>query len=290
MRRKRAEQETSPASRSKLSRASGSRSIATSVPADPRRAAMRRAWPPSPNVQSIAVCPGRGASSSTSSTARTGTWERAPSAASRGRRPPAPPRRGRRGADPRRERVISSSVIEARRDLLHFAEQLGRVLGPAVPAPELQTGTGAHDDDVLLDRRVPAEEGRHDYPPGRVELGVDRVAEEEALHFAEPGRERGQRVQRAAAVALVVVRMPDADARFQVHRERQHHAVGERCAVAGGHGEAVLRIERVVEGAAKEGQSGAPACGSSRGGGVGGTPPPRLAWRDPTPLSPTLQP
>src|SRR5689334_22427177 len=251
MRRKRAEPENSPASRSKPSCASGSRSIAISVPADPRRAAMRPAWPPSPNVQSIAVCPGRGASSSTSSGARTGTWEAAPPAASRAGRPATPPRRSRRGEDPRRERVISSSVIEARRDLLHFAEQLRRVLGPAVPAPELQTGPGADDDDVLLDCRVPAQKGRHDHPPCRVELRLDRVAVEKALHFAEPGRERGQLVERAAAVALVVARVPDADARFEVHRKRQDDAVRERSAVAGGHGEAVLRIERVVEGAAK---------------------------------------
>ena len=40
--------------------ASGSRSIAISVPDDPSRSATRRACPPSPNVQSITVWPGAG--------------------------------------------------------------------------------------------------------------------------------------------------------------------------------------------------------------------------------------
>ena len=38
----------------------------------PRRSAISRAWPPPPNVQSIAVCPGRGSSRSISSPASTG--------------------------------------------------------------------------------------------------------------------------------------------------------------------------------------------------------------------------
>src|SRR6476646_6343426 len=42
------------------------------VPPTPSTEAMRRAWPPAPKVQSTASCPGCGASSSTSSVARTG--------------------------------------------------------------------------------------------------------------------------------------------------------------------------------------------------------------------------
>ena len=52
-----------------------------------------------------------------------------------------------------------------------------------------------------------------------------------------------------------------------------------------GHGEAVLCIERVVEGAAE----GHESKGLSRAGGVGGAPPARLAISDSNPLSPTTQ-
>src|SRR5919106_5094953 len=46
----------------------------TSVPAGPSLSATRRAWPPAPNVQSIAVSPGDGAVRSINSPASTGMW------------------------------------------------------------------------------------------------------------------------------------------------------------------------------------------------------------------------
>jgi hypothetical protein len=49
-------------------------SIPISVPLEPIRSAIRRAWPPPPTVQSTASEPGCGSSSSISSPARTGTW------------------------------------------------------------------------------------------------------------------------------------------------------------------------------------------------------------------------
>ena len=61
--------------------------------------------------------------------------------------------------------------------------------------------------------------------------------------------------------------------------------------VASRNREAVLGVERMVEGAAKRDHG----CRiriwlSSRGGGVGGAPPPRFAIAQATPLSPTMQP
>ena len=61
------------ATRSKYSRAPGSRSIAISLPLPPRSAASSAAWPPAPKVASTTVCPGLTARSSRTSPARTGT-------------------------------------------------------------------------------------------------------------------------------------------------------------------------------------------------------------------------
>src|SRR3974390_2882597 len=43
-------------------------------PSDPNSSTMRCAWPPAPNVQSTTVCPDCGLSSSSTSSARTGSW------------------------------------------------------------------------------------------------------------------------------------------------------------------------------------------------------------------------
>ncbi len=67
-------QGASTANSAKRALAAGSRSIAISVPVEPSWAAMARAWPPAPKVQSTAVCPGSGASSEVSSGASTGRW------------------------------------------------------------------------------------------------------------------------------------------------------------------------------------------------------------------------
>src|SRR5208283_2629066 len=55
-------------------------------------------------------------------------------------------------------------------------------------------------------------------------------------------------------VAVVLLRAPDADVGLQLDRHRQHDTRLECLSVARGHGQAVLRVERVVEGAAEGGQ------------------------------------
>src|SRR5215831_15726782 len=251
LRRKRTAHGSSPASASERASASGSRSIPTSVPAGPRRWASSRAWPPSPKVQSIATWPGRGSSSPSSSSASTGRW---PGARLRGlallacggAEPGARIRAGRR-----LERVISRSIVDTRGDLRNATEQRRSVLVPAVPAPQLEPVPGPHDHYLLLQPRVLAQEARHHDPARRVELGLERVAVDEALELAQLPGQRRQLRERAAAVDLIPLRLPDAYARLLVHGHRQHDAVRKRRAVAGRHREAVLCIERMVEGAAK---------------------------------------
>src|ERR1700730_5788944 len=218
---KRVEQGSSLASWLKRRSASGSRSIATSVPARPSRSATRRAWPPSPKVQSIALCPGWGSSSSISSLASTGTWRPVRGRAVARLADSEPARRPRA---PWRETFISSSVVDMRADLRHAAQQRRLVLVPPLPAPHLQPVARADDHDLPLQARVLAEEARDDHPAGCVQLRVVRAAVEEALQFGEVRRQGRQVSQRPPAVALVRLRLPDADARLEVHGQREHNA------------------------------------------------------------------
>src|SRR6202040_622921 len=87
---------------------------------------------------------------------------------------------------------------------------------------------------------------------------------------------RGQLVQRAFCVAVVVLGLPHSNAWLEVHGHGHHHALGQGRTVAGRDREPVLCVERVVKSATK-GQCRLLAELPSRGGGVGGAPPPRLA-------------
>src|SRR5204863_2442471 len=137
---------------SKRSSAAGSRSMQMSVPFGPIRSATSRACPPSPNVQSIAVSPGRGSSRSISSPARTGTCVR----------------------------VMSRRMAKALRDLDDLAIQLLLVRLPAAAVPDLDVVEVADHDDVLLDPRVLEQRRAEREPAGRVEVDVPRVAREVA--------------------------------------------------------------------------------------------------------------
>src|SRR3984957_15925271 len=298
---KRIEQAASAASAAKRCSASGSRSIATSVPDGPSRSARSRAWPPSPNVQSIASCPGCGLSRSRSSLARTGVCEAscarmpplawltgAPARRARAERDPSPPRLRRASSGPQLSRspgrsrsptsLASSSVIDTRGDLRDAAQQRRSMLVPCTLRPQLQTVAHAHHDDVLGELCVLTQEpGDHD-PPGRVELRVVGAAVEEALELRQPRRQGRQLRQRAPGVALLLLRSPHADARLQVDWHCKHHALGEGCPVARRHRESVLGVERMVEGAAKgDHWEELRSCLPSRDGGGGGAPPSRLA-------------
>src|SRR5689334_19048096 len=156
MRMKRVSQATSRAKPSKRSSAAGSRSMQMSVPFGPMRSATRRACPPSPKVQSIAVSPGRGSSRSISSPARTGTCVR----------------------------VMSRRMAKALCDLDDLAIQVLLVRVPAGPVPDLDVVEVADHDDVLLDARVLEQRLAEGHAPGRVEVDVPRVAREVAREAA----------------------------------------------------------------------------------------------------------
>src|SRR5271165_1415481 len=165
---KRIEQAVSSARAAKRSSASGSRSIATSVPDAPSRSATSRAWPPSPNVQSMAVCPGLGSSSSTSSRARTGVWEvgaadppwaqdaagawaERPSAGGYAASPEARRRRESSGVrwPDLRLGTMSLSVVDTGGHLRYAGEQRRSMVAPRALVPQLEAVAHADDDDVL---------------------------------------------------------------------------------------------------------------------------------------------
>src|ERR1700683_1780311 len=238
---KRTEQAVSAASAAKRSCASGSRSIAMSVPSGPSRCATRRACPPSPKVQSIAVWPGWGSSSSSSSRASTGVWAplalASPSclwaARARAARLEDEPRAGGlaspepflracttigdrpevRPSIPAR-RAISGSVIGTGGDLRDAAQQRRSMFAPGGLGPQLHAVAHAHHDDLLGQSGVLAEEARDHDAPGGVKLGVVGAAVEEALQLGQARRQRRQLGQGALGVALVLLRTPHAHARL----------------------------------------------------------------------------
>src|SRR4051812_31592188 len=248
---KRVRHGTSAAKAAKRAAASGSRSMAMSSPSLPSRSATSRAWPPAPNVPSTATSPGRGSRRSTSSPARTGTCEA----------------------------VISPSMAESGGDVGDVARERVVVLGPGPAIPELEAVAPAGHDDPLAEPRVLEQEARDPDPAGAVELGVDRVGREVAVELVGLAAERMEVLERLPRVRLETLGRPDGDAALGALR--QDNAVGERSPELGRHGEPVLRIEAVVEGAAK-GHCGArrsvgEEVDADRGGGVGGAPPPRSA-------------
>src|SRR5256714_7800367 len=184
MRRKRVEHSTSRAKPSKRSSAAGSRSMHTSVPADPIRPATSRAWPPSPNVQSTAVSPGCGSRSSISSPASTGTWVR----------------------------VMSRRMAKALSDPGDLLVEGVPLLVPAAPVPDLEVVEVADDHDLPVDLRVLDQRLVERDPPGGVQLGVERGAREVARELAPFGAERVQVREEALRPALELVRHPDRHA------------------------------------------------------------------------------
>src|SRR3954466_8988895 len=153
---KRVAQETSAANSSKRSAAAGSRSMQTSVPGGPIRSATRRACPPAPKVQSTATSPGVGSRMSISSPARTGTCVR----------------------------VMSRRMAKALRDPGDLVGQVGLVVRVATAVPDLQVVDVADDDDVLADPSVLEKRRAERDAAGRVELGVEGSAAEEAAEAA----------------------------------------------------------------------------------------------------------
>src|SRR5690349_12135287 len=125
--------------------AAGSRSMQMTVPVGPTRSATRRAWPPSPNVQSTAVSPGAGSSRSISSPARTGTWAR----------------------------VMSRRMAKALSDLRDLVRERVLVGVPGLAVPDLEVVQLTHDDDVLLDAAVLHQLRVERHAAGRVQRHVE---------------------------------------------------------------------------------------------------------------------
>ena len=172
---------TSAASAAKRSSATGSRSTPIRVPAGPSRSAIRRAWPPPPTVQSTAVSPGRGSSSSISSPASTGMWVL----------------------------VMSSSVAKARRDVGDSGQNVFEVQRVAPAVPHLEALAGAGDHDLLVESGVAHQVRRDHHSVGGVELGVEGGVEEEALELAGLRRGRVEPGERGGGEGVVGLGCPD---------------------------------------------------------------------------------
>src|SRR5947209_161556 len=221
VRMKRARQGSSGASSAKRSSATGSRSSATSSPSGPTRSAIRCAWPPPPNVQSTATSPGRGSSSASASSASTGTCCA----------------------------VMSSRLTKGGGDVEDLVGE-GVVVGrPGVAVPDLQALLGARDGDLLAEAGVLHELGGDHHAAGAVEVAREGVGGEVRAQLAGLRRERVEALQGAADALLVVVGGPDLDALLDALGDDD--AVGEGRAEPGRDGKPVLRIQRVVEGAAE---------------------------------------
>src|SRR3954454_6461911 len=213
MRRKRVSQATSRENASKRSSAAGSRSTQMSVPSGPIRSATRRAWPPSPKVQSIAVSPACGSRRSISSPARTGTCAR----------------------------VMSRRMAKALCDPDDLAIQALLVLLPAGAIPDLDVVKVADHDDLLRDARMTQERRVECHPAGRVELDVPRVAREVAREGAPLAAHGVQVAEEALGPFLEVVGRPDGHAGLE--RLRENHSTREGVTELGRHVQPVLRVE-----------------------------------------------
>src|SRR3954470_5040218 len=123
----------------------------TSVPVGPMRSATRRAWPPSPNVQSTAVSPGCGSSRSISSPARTGMCVR----------------------------VMSRRMAKALSDLDDLVAQFPLDGDPLVAVPHLEVIEVPHDHDLLLDGGVLQKRLIDHHAAAGLELDVEGVARED---------------------------------------------------------------------------------------------------------------
>src|SRR4051812_1405194 len=191
MRRKRVSQATSREKASTRSSAVGSRSTQMSVPSGPIRSATRRAWPPSPKVQSMAISPGWGSSRSISSPARTGTCVR----------------------------VMSRRMAKALSDPDDLVAQFPLVGDPLVAIPDLEVIEVPHDHDLLLDRSVTQKRLIQHHAAGRVELGVEGAAREEPRELAALGAERPEPAQEALRPLLEPIGRPDRHAGLECLRQ-----------------------------------------------------------------------
>src|SRR5262249_43692988 len=159
--------------RSKYARAEGSRSIAISLPLPRRSAASSSEWPPAPKVASTRVSPGRTASASRTSSARTGTW----------------------------------SVALGRKtfgNILRPPFENLDVVAPGRAVPDLQVVVHTRDDDLALDAGVPRERRGKHHAPLLVGLRLGGPGEEPTIHLTPLAAERVEPGQSAIDEPLPV--------------------------------------------------------------------------------------
>src|SRR6188472_910397 len=158
-----------------------------SVPPGPSSAAIRRAWPPPPKVQSTAVCPGSGASSSLSSVARTGWCSLVIK------------KRFARfsGGRSKSTALCARATISLRRStrgqslgyLRCRGIELGLLLGPGLGVPDLQVLAGADDDAGAGEAGVLDQRLGHADAAGGIELLVEGATVEAATQLARVAAE-----------------------------------------------------------------------------------------------------
>src|SRR3954451_15687413 len=154
---------------------------------------------------------------------------------------------------------MSSRMAKAGGDVGKLIRKRLVVVRPGGAAPDLEAVARARDDDVLPQLAVLEQEGRKAHPPGRVELGVQRVGGEEPVQLARGLRERVHPRERRLHIRVVGLRRPDLHAPLDPLREDD--ALAQRSPELGRDREPVLCVEGVVEGAAKGHRSSrAPRC------------------------------
>ena len=258
--------------------ASGSRSIATTRPRGERRARIARACPPRPKVAVDVDAVGVAAPA-----------PRPPLRAGRGHVVPSrhqSEKPSSSGGSPPPANAIACAVARCPRRVV----------------PQLELAPLPDEHDVLVERRVAAQRGRHQDAARRVDLDVVGVADDAAA----AGRGCVRRTTRAPSVAPGSAPMRRAD---RASRQRDGSAVrtsarpafgDDRVAMPRGHREPALRVERELGDAAEE----APRFGRSPsvadltnallpGSGIGRGPGDRPAasigdLRQMTPLKPTI--
>src|SRR5436305_10984133 len=173
---------------SKYVRAVGSRSIAINFPLPRRSAARMVACPPAPKVASTIVSPGRTASDSRTSSARTGTWS-------------------------------ASLGCKTFGNILSTPFDLGELALPGGAVPDLEVVVDPGDDDVAAELRVVEQRGRNAHPPLFVRRRLAGAGEEVATHPPPLLAQWMQGGERRVAVALPGGRRPRIDAAVEAARD-----------------------------------------------------------------------
>ncbi len=213
-----------------------------SVPVGPSAAAIRRAWPPPPKVQSTAVWPGWGASSSSQLGGEDGFvlgWHIDKVCAIQLRAG------GDWGSLRSGGHLTRRSVRgQALGDLRRRGVELLLLLGPGVGVPDLQVLARADDDAGAAQARMLDQRLGHADAPGGVELLVEGAAVEAAAKLARIAPEGAVRREEAVGELLELLGRVHPDAGVEALGEND--PIGEGGPEPGRNREAILGIETVL--------------------------------------------